>query len=363
MSTLPPTSEPIEQVAPRLAFWLVLCGVPTSILNRAIIPALPGSRSGIEQILDRALAIGSVSSQLLALVIALLLVRLIVSSIGAAAIGALERLFVLPIGSAVGFLVVAASASTLDPELHLLLAGISSAGLLICARPALRHPSTRAGGIILALVIMASVCFATARLVALRASIEAIPQQYTVARWLATAGQVFDWLSLLWAMVWIALASRSRNLARVSIVAVIVIAAALTILARLGQRPETSFVQVVAARAFGSLAREPSPYGASLLGPAGDLLGTLLSLVLLSERNSCNMVARRAMALLLLGRCSLDVPALAGMATAGGLLLAWFTPHHATGDPSLRIGQSPSQHPPASVGTDSIDDAITASNR
>jgi hypothetical protein len=339
MSLPPPRSEPAEQVAPKLAFWLVLCGVPTLLLNRAIIPALPGSRSGLEQILDRAMIVGGISSQLLALVITLLLIRLIVSSIGAAAIGALERLFVLPIGSAVGFLVVAASAGTLDPELHLLLAGVSSIGLIICARPALKHPSTRAGGILLSCIIVASICFATARLVALRASVEALPRQYVVARWLATAGQLFDWLALLWIMVWTMRSARARGIARVSIAIIFTLLALIG--ARLGQRPDPNFLQVVTVRAFGALAREPSPYAGSLIGPASDLLAMLLSLAVLSLRNPRTMVARRAMALLLLGRCSLDVPALAGITTAGGLLLAWFTPQNGpTGTPS----SEPSQH-------------------
>lgn len=307
-----------------LAFWLVLFGIPTLLLNRAIIPALPGSRSGLELVLDRAIAVGGVSSQLLALVITLLLIRLIVSSIGAAAIGTLERLFVLPIGSAVGFLVVAASVGPLDPELHLLLAGVSSVGLMICARPALRHPSTRAGGILLACIVGASICFATARLTALRASVEAIPRQYAVARWLATAGQLFDWLSLVWTMVWTARSARAPGVVRIAVALTITIA--VTVCARLGQGPDSTFLLVVAARAFGALAREPSPYLSGLVGPASDLLALLLSLAVVTLRNPRNLIARRAMALLLLGRCSLDVPALAGITTAGGLLLAWFAP-------------------------------------
>jgi hypothetical protein len=333
-------SEQSEQVAPMLAFWLVLCAVPTLLLNRAILPALPETRPGIELIFDRdmaighissqlvTLAIGSVSSQLLALVITLLLIRLIVSSIGAAAIGALERLFVLPIGSAVGFLVVAASASALDPELHLLLAGISSLGLVICARPALRHPSTRAGGILLVGVILGSICFASARLIALRASLEALPRQYTLARWLATAGLAFDWCSLFWVMIWLLLSLRRRGIARVA--GAVLATSAMVVLARLGQRPHPHFLQSIAASAFGAMARDPNPYGPSLIGPTGDLLAMLLGLALLSVRNPSNLVARRAMALLLLGGCALDVPALAGMATAGALLLAWFAPHQAT---------------------------------
>lgn len=325
-----PRAELTEQVAPMLAFWLVLLGVPTLLLNRALIPALPGSRSGIEFVIDRMTAIGGISSQLLALLITLLLIRLIVSSIGAAAIGALERLFVLPIGAAVGFLVVAASTGALDPELHLLLAGVSSVGLLICARPSLRHPSTRAGGILLTCVLAASLCFAAARLVALRASMEALPRQYLTARWLATAGQIFDWLALLWAMLWTARSAKGPGLARV--IAAVTLVIAITACAHLGQREDASFPLVVAARAFGALTREPGSFISGLAIPASDLLGLLLSLAVLSLPERRTMVARRAMALLLLGRCSLDVPTLAGITTAGGLLLAWFTPHNAASE-------------------------------
>lgn len=325
MSTNSASLELEEQVAPKLAFWLVLFGAPTLLLNRAIIPALPGSRSGIERFLDVALTGGSISSQLLALAITLLLIRLIGSSVGAAALGAVERLFVLPIGSAVGFLVVAASAGGLDPEFHLLLAGIASFGLLICARPALRHPSTRAGGILLVGVIVASACFAAARLVALRASIEAIPNQYAMARWLATAGQCFDAMSLLWVVLWISVPGRRGGVLRATLP--IALALGAVVLARRGELPDGDFASIVVQRMFHALTREPTPFGPSALGPASDLLAMFLSLGLLAERNPNNSVERRAMGLLLLGRCSLDVPALAGMATAGGLLLAWFTPY------------------------------------
>jgi hypothetical protein len=332
MSNHPPTIESSERVAPALALWLVLIGVPTLLLNRALIPALPGSRSDIEQLLDRAVTIGSVSSQLLALGITLLLIRLITSSLGTASIPGIERLFVLPISSAVGFLVVAASAGTLDPELHLLLAGISLVGLLICSRTALRHPSTRAGGILLALIVVASVCLASARLVALRASMQAIPRQYAMSRGLATAGEIFDCLSLLWVMAWCILSTRNRGLVRVAIA--IIITVSVTILARLGQLPDATFVKVVAARAFGALRREPNAYGSPLIEPASDLLAILLGLVLISLNDRKTAVARRAMALLMLGRCSLDVPALCGLATGGGLLLAWFAPNNALGSPT-----------------------------
>lgn len=324
MPNPPVPFQPSEQTAPKLAFWLVLGGVPTVLLNRAVIPALPGSRSGIEVVLERTLALGGISSQLLALTLTLLLVRLITASIGAASGGALERLFILPIGSAVGFLVVAASAGTLDPELHLLLAAVCCVGLILCARPALKHTSTRSGGILLVLIAVASVCYAAARLVAIRASVDAVARSYVVARWLATSGQFFDLLSLAWVVTWLVVSWRAQGVVRAG--AAFLITMLFALLAHYGQHQDATFIQVISARGFAALAREPEPLLPAAVFGLLDLLALMLSLGLLSLRTLHNAALHRGMALLLLGRCSLDVPALAGMTTAGALLLAWFAP-------------------------------------
>lgn len=327
MPTPSPLFELNERIAPRLALAMVLVGVPAIVLNRAIIPALPGSRSGIETLLERTLILGSLSSQLLALTITLLLVRLVVSSVGAAAAGALDRLFILPIGSAVAFLVVAASAGTLEPELHLLLAGVSCLGISICARSALRHGSTRSGGILLVLIALAAVLCGSARLIAARASFDAVARTYVVARWLATAGQFFDFASLLWVSGWLIVAQRVQGIVRVSLA--IVLAASLGVAAHFGSRFDASFPQVMAARITLTLSREPKPFGLDF-SALMELAALCLSVGLIGTRAQEKVVLRRAMALLLLGRSSLDVPVLAGMATAGALLLAWFTPGHVT---------------------------------
>lgn len=325
-----PVLEHSERIAPRLALALVLVGAPSMLLNRAIIPALPGSRSGIEGLLDRTLALGSVTSQLLALTLTLLLVRLVVSSIGAASVGALDRLFVLPIGSAIGFLVVAASAGTLEPELHVLLAVVSGLGLVICSRSTLRHPSTRSGGILLVLVTLTSALYGFARLIAVRASLDAVARVYVAARCLATAGQIFDLACLAWVALWLIVSRRNQGLVRVCIA--IALTGGLATLAQTGSGLDSSFTQVVTSRGLLALAREPRPFGVELF-PHAEIMALCLSLGLIWIRDADTIVVRRAMALLLLGRSSLDVPALAGMATAGALLLAWFTPSRVTCSP------------------------------
>lgn len=325
MATQAPESAPDERVAPRLAFWLVLLGVPTLLLNRSVIPALPGSRSGIEHWLEPALAIGSVTSQLLALLITLLLIRLVVSSVGAAAIGALERLFVLPIGGSVGFFVVAASGGVLDSDLHLLLAAISGLGLLICSRSALRHASTRAGGILLLGIGAASILLATARLVAVNASLGALSHQYDQARGIASVGLLFKLLSIVWALIWTVLTSKRSVV--IAVATAIAFTTLLLVWGSFGLHADGHFLPVLISRMLDALIREPVPFGPVQLGPAGDWLAALLGLTLLLDPKLNNAVERRAMALLLLGQCSLDVPMLAGIATSGALLLAWFAPH------------------------------------
>jgi hypothetical protein len=345
MANQAPEGEPSELIAPRLAYWLVLLGAPTLLLNMAVIPALLGSRSGIELWVDRVLALGSISSQLLALLITLLLVRLIISSLGAAAVGALERLFVFPIGAAVGFFVVAASSAALESDQHLLLAAISGFGLLICSRAALRHASTRAGGILLLNVAIASLCFAAARIVALDASSSALSRQYHWARVLSTVGQCFKLLSVMWTMTWVIVTSNRRMLAPMAAAATFTLA--LAVWASRGNSVDGHFIPVLLARMFAAFIREPIPLGPIQLGPAIDVFGVLMSLPLLANASSRHAVPRRAMGLLLLGQCALDVPILAGIATAGGLLLAWFSPHQQD------AGAATQSH--AAAGTEALD--------
>jgi hypothetical protein len=304
------------------------------------LPALPGSRSGIERLFDQLALVGGILSQLLALGLTLLIIKLVVNSVGAVAMGLMGRLLVLPIGSAVGFLLLASTVGPLDPEMHLLLSGLGTAALLSALGPTLRHPTLRAAGLLLLLASLASLTYSTGRLLALKASLEALPREYALARLLTTLGQTFDFLGLLWVTVWLVLTRKSKNTAsdpaepidreRVTTIARLAITLALAVtcalLAHRGQASTANFLEVVVGRAISALAREPGPLGLLNLGPSLDVVAVLVALILLTRPTHVASTCRRAMALVLLGRCAPDIPAHCALMTAGALLLIWYAP-------------------------------------
>jgi len=334
-------SSPSDIAIPRLACVVVLLAVPALLWNRALLPALPGSRSGIEHLFDQLFVVGSVLSQLLAVTLALLLIKLVVASLGTFALGVEGRLMALPIGAAVGFLLVAGAVAPLDVEMHLLLSGLGTAALISCVRPALHQPTLRAAGLLVLLSALASFAYSSGRLLALKASVEALPREYAVARIIASAGQLFDFLGLVWVMAWLVLSkrvphhrgdetgetqlhARTKSLARVT--AALALGVTCALLARRGQTSTANFAEVVLARAMAALSREPSPIATAALGPCLDVVAVTFALLLLVAPKHIAFATRVAMALVLLGRCAPDIPAHCGLMTAGALLLIWHTP-------------------------------------
>jgi hypothetical protein len=340
MSTETTESPYREHSILKLALSAIVLAIPALLWNRALLPALPGSRSGIERVFDYLALFGGVLSQLLAIVLVLLLLKLVVSSLGTFAIGLMGRLIVLPIGSAVSFLLIASTVGPLEPEMDLLLAALGVGALVSCLSPALRHPTLRAAGLLLLLTAVASLTYSIGRFLALKASLEALPHEYFVARALTTVGLVFDALSLLWVSIWLSL-SRKRALlgtklatdptyervttqARIAIAFAIAVTCAL--LAHRGQASTASFFEVVLGRAISALAREPSPLVFVTVSPTLDLFALLLTIVLLTRPAHVAPSCRWAMALILLGRCAADIPTHCALMTAGALLLIWYSP-------------------------------------
>lgn len=328
-----PQAQPSDELGlPRLAAALVVLGIPTLLFNRAVLPALPGSRTGIERLFDHLTYAGGLLSQLLALGLSLLIIKLIAASLGAFALGIAGRLMALPVGSAVGFLLIASTIAPLDADMHLLLAGFGTLALLSGLRPTLQQPSVRAAGLFLLLTFLASLANTGGRLLALRASIEALPRPYAIARGLATAGLALDIVSLAWLVAWLVLSApkNSRNHDRYRTLAYLGISAALGIccalLGRLGRDSGANFVEIIIGRSISALGREPSPFGTTLLGPTIDVIALLFAGLLLTRPKHINCVIRWAVALLLLGRCSPDIPIHAACLTAGTLLLTWYSP-------------------------------------
>jgi hypothetical protein len=224
--------------------------------------------------------------------------------------------------------------------MHLFLSVLGTTALLSCLRPALRHPTLRAAGLLILLASLASLTYSAGRLLALKASLEALPHEYAIARWLTTTGQAFDMLGLLWVMVWFVLTrknngaenttteplehERATTIARLALTVAVAITCAL--LAHRGQASSANFFEVVVSRSIAALAREPSPISPILLSPCLDVIAVLLAFILLTRPTHVANSCRWAMALVLLGRCAPDIPAHCALMTAGALLLIWYAP-------------------------------------
>jgi hypothetical protein len=192
----------------------------------------------------------------------------------------------------------------------------------------------------------------------LKASIEALPNEYYVARWLTTVGQVFDGLGLLWISVWLVLSRNSRSnptetseapsweqvTTRVRLAVALALAVTCALLSQRGQASTASFFEVVLGRAVTALAREPSPFGFVTLGPTLDLYAVFLTIILLTRPKHVSHLCRWSIALVLLGRASPDIPAHCALMTAGSLLLAWYTPGTSSSDARVETIPEPSSN-------------------
>jgi hypothetical protein len=293
----------------------------------------------IERLFDYASFVGGVLSQLLALGLTLLLVKLAIANVRAFSVGLSGRLMVLPVGTTVAFLVVASSLGPLEPEMHLLLAGLGTLALLSSLRPTLGHPPLRAGGLLLLLTSLGCLFNSSGRLLALRASIEALPREYAFARLISTVGEGFELAGVVFVCVWLLMARPPRNnesspqeavqeRIRTAPRVAVLIALGLTcvIVSRVGRGASANTVELVLSRALSALGREPSPHGAAAFGPFLEIVSLGLALVLLVRPRHVPAPHRIAMALVLLGRCAPDIPAHCALMTAGAWLLLWYAP-------------------------------------
>jgi hypothetical protein len=286
-----------------------------ALVTRLIAAALPGSRSGIDVFIRRADAASSLFAQLAVLLGSSLLVLLVVSTLGSRPLGAVYRILVVPTAAAVLMLVMLASSMGLEPVGSLALGvsclALSGAG----ASTALRSPSSRAPGLVLSLLTLGAASRFAARLFALGVTARSATSG-GLGVWLATAGSGFDVLAVTLAAA--RLMAEHRAAARAALAGILVSAGALSWGALHGSLDRAALWQVVAARALGELSS--SSGGGPFTGRfTVDTIAVLLALAIVAwpGRISSGMVA---IALGLLARSGVDVPASALMLTLGALV-------------------------------------------
>jgi hypothetical protein len=339
-----PSTQPESLlVAGFLVVGVTTIAGPTAILNRGILPALPGSRIGIAKLLDVMALLGAWSSQLLAILTTLLLVHLVRSTLGSHSLDTLERLILLPIAAVMALLLIAASGEGLVPELLLTCSALGTVAVLAAVRAALRNPLTRAAGLLLMLIGSANLAHTTVRLLAFDAASDSAIARVFSIRMLSTVGHIFDALSLLWLLIWILLYSRGKAWPMAA-TAVFVTA---TVVVVGHHAAGSSFLPVLLGRALSALSRSTAAYlGPQFLGPT-ELFGILLGLGVLFAPRRCPLILRASIAAALLGRAAPDIPMHAALMVASSILITLIA-HIAIPPPQ----PLPASEPPAKPETE-----------
>jgi len=309
-----PASKPFFPGAS--AYLLALIALPTVILNRALLPALYGSRTGIGRLINVITRVGDFSSQVLALGSFLVLLRLVLWALRRTELGNTTRLITLPLCIGTGLLLLAAASNPLPPELGLFLAFSSSGAALACSLLAMGRPSVRAGGILVAIVSTCCLIQEGSRLWVVQSSYGAAAD-YRMLRAFATVAVSLDALSLLWTLVWCGLASNHGR--RTLVLLGVAAASALAVPWFLGA--SQSFAVELLQRSTRALLRNPSPFFPTALQQGLEILAVVVAIGLLVTPRGQHRWLRAAMVLVIAARCSPDVPAQAGLLAVGALLL------------------------------------------
>lgn len=325
---MPETGMADEIVRPSTLRWMLVVALCAVLLGRAMAQALPGSRSGLGKWLDVSNGSAAFFTQLLAVLVVTVGGRLALITALDRHIDYRNRFLIAPAASAVIFLVIFASVDIaigpFAPELSLLLgiagAGVAVGAATVCAKPAF----VRVGAIVLSLVAAASIAQVSARFLALQAGDAALPRQYLVSRWIATAAAAFDLGSLIIAALWIARRDRMRPVW-------LWLGMGLTLLigiaAQRGATPTASFPEVLVSRLLAQMHREPSAMFPHLLQNCQEVLAILIALSLLRQPRSIRSELRSCLGMIVLARSSPDIPLCAGLLVTGALGLVTMVAH------------------------------------
>jgi hypothetical protein len=286
-----------------------------ALVVRALATALPGSRSGIEAVIRRTDVLSSLLSQLTVLLGAAQMVLLVVWTLSERSLSYAYRIAVVPASAAVLLLVMLASTMGLDLEASLVI-GTSALVLAGAAgATALQKPASRAQGMVLIAITVASAVHLLSRLLAL-----GLGQHHWLgpsrAPLLLAFARAADAVAM--ALLAVRLSAERGTQARVAVLGALVVATGITWGALRGSLDGAALWQVIASRSLYELAG-----GAASLGAAATRYGIESFAVLLGGtvifwpgRLSTGAVSA---ALAVLARPSVDVPECALILTLAAL--------------------------------------------
>ena len=305
----------------RLPSWLLrtlaVLGVVATLLGRGVAPALPGTASGIEGLIDLSRSLAAVASVNLFFLAGMVTVWLAIASLAQPGLPASYRLGVLPATATVIVLGIAALIAPIEARWLLWMGVISGSVALVAVPGTLAHRESRAVGFVLLLVGIAAFLQVIARMLAVRASDEALAALFGYARVFATLGFALHVAVLALVGLWLS----ARRWALLGGVGTSAVAFSLFVAwaAAGGTRVDAVAVQVLAARAFDELTRHPIPYAPALVRHAVDVL-TLVTVALTVGAWRRPALLAAATGLALLGSGNADIPLCAVMLTLGALL-------------------------------------------
>ncbi len=284
---------------------VALLALVAMVVARGLAPALPGSAAGIAGWIRASESISMLLSQLLVVSGALVVFRLLIRTLRQGELGVAYRLLAVPLGAGALTIIMAASQTPERPIMALALAVVTSFIAIAATFPTLGTPRTRAAGFVIGIVGTASFVHVLARVLAIRASEQALASLFTMAQSVSTLSFVLDVASIALVAVW--LGSRSRSKASVVGIALVIVSVVIAWGAVRGSNESAPLWQVLASRSLLGMTRHPTPLVVASLRYSVEVLALLTAAVaiVIPRRNP---PVQALMALALLARTSTDIP-------------------------------------------------------
>jgi hypothetical protein len=283
---------------------VALAALLATLVARALAPALPGSNVGIGRLILGVDQLAAFLSQFVVIVGAATSVRLLMRSMIERRLSYFQRLVSVVLSAAAIPIVLSAANRQIEPVWLATLVCLSAAVALVSVVSALRRPQARAAALVLGVATLASLVWASARIMALEASNIAYASLFEVAQGIASVGLLLDAASTAFAAFWLA---RQRREGRWLVLAAALLAALAVWAAASGDGAGGSDAwRVVMARSFAALAPHPDPFVSMALRYFIEAWAVLLAGVALWSQRGTQLGATLAFALL--ARASGDVP-------------------------------------------------------
>lgn len=276
-----------------------------TVIARGLAPALPGSAAGISGWIRASGTTAMLLSQLLVVSGALVVFRLLIRTLRKSELGVFYRLLAVPLGAAALTIIMAAAEGPTRPVMALGLAVVTATVAIAATFPTLSTPRTRAAGFVLGAVGVGSFVHVLSRVLAIRASEQALASLFTMSQSVATLSFVLDVASIVLVAVW--LGARNRSRAAVIAVVLVGVSSAVAWGAMRGSSYDASLWEVLASRSLAELTRHPAPLVLAPLQYSVEVLALLTAGVALVVPKR-NLPIQALVALALLARVSTDIP-------------------------------------------------------